>query len=240
MASLDSLYQADSFPRTMAPGGASPIPYRLLAPEHVEPGQRYPLVLFLHGAGERGSDNRAQLKYLPTWMTEAEYRRKYPCYLLAPQCPANEWWIDVEWGQPKPGMTPTISDRLAAVVGACDRVLAQHPIDAQRQYLTGISMGGFGTWDLAIRFPERWAAALPVCGGGDAEHAERMVNLPIWAFHGDRDDVVPPFYSREMIQALREAGGNPNYTELRGVGHDSWTPAYRQSEALDWMFRQVK
>lgn len=233
-----SLFEAGTFPRTGESGGQSLIPYRLLKPEASEPDRKYPLVVFLHGAGERGRDNRSQLKYLPTWMAQSEFRRKYPCYLIAPQCPAGEWWIDVDWSGPEPVRTVVMSDRLQAVVGAVDQVMETHPIDPDCQYLTGLSMGGFGAWDMAMRLPDRWAALLPICGGGDPRHVASLINLPIWCFHGELDDVVPPEYSRTMIDAIRRAGGNPRYTELKGVGHDSWTPAYRDSEALSWLFEQ--
>src|SRR3954462_11480584 len=126
---------------------------RLLRPEPVIPGERYPLIVFLHGAGERGDDNLAQLKYLPEWMAAPDYRSRYPCFLLAPQCPARDWWIDVDWSGPSPRMTRAISSRLAPVIQMVDSLLADEPVDAGRQYLTGISMGGFASWDLAIRMP---------------------------------------------------------------------------------------
>jgi predicted peptidase len=211
---------------------------RLLRPEPIAPGQKYPLLVFLHGAGERGSDNVAQLKYLPEWMAESEHRVRYPCFLLAPQCPSNEWWIDVDWSGPRPRMTASTSSRLASVVEMIDVLLEAEPIDADRQYLTGISMGGFATWDLAIRMPDRFAAVVPVCGGGDTARAGALVNTPVWCFHGEVDDIVPPEHSREMIHALRAAGGAPYYSELIHVGHNSWTPAYRNSKCLEWMFEQ--
>ena len=213
---------------------------QLLAPPAIEPGRRYPLVVFLHGAGERGRDNEKQLKYLPTWMTEPALRERHPCFLLAPQCREDERWVDISWADKKstPQGPPTTD--MLAVIAALNAVIAAEPVDPGRIYLTGLSMGGYGTWDLAARQPERFAALLPICGGGDEATAPRLAKLPIWCFHGDADKVVPVERSRTMIAAVRAAGGDPKYSELPGVGHDSWTPAYRDPAVLDWMFAQAK
>jgi len=116
----------------------------------------------------------------------------------------------------------------------------EYPIDKGRIYLTGLSMGGYGTWDLISRRPELFAAAIPVCGGGDPAQAEKLAKLPIWAFHGDADPLVPVERPRDMIAAIKKAGGEPKYTEYKGVGHDAWTPTYRDSKVLDWLFEQKK
>ncbi len=213
--------------------------YRLLRPEPLPADGRHPLVLFLHGAGERGSDNLKQLKYLPTWLAEPALRRRHPCFVLAPQCRMDERWVDVSWadGHSTPQAAAPTAD-LAAAVAALEDVLAREPVDPSRIYLTGLSMGGFGTWDLAARMPERFAAILPVCGGGDERVAARIARLPTWCFHGDADRAVPVERSRIMIGAVQAAGGRPIYSELAGVGHDSWTPAYRDAFVLDWLFAQ--
>ena len=211
---------------------------QLLAPPALEPGRRYPLVVFLHGAGERGRDNERQLKYLPTWMAEPSLRERHPCFLLAPQCREDERWVDISWADKKstPQGPPTTD--MLAVIAALNAVVNAEPVDPARIYLTGLSMGGYGTWDLAARQPERFAALIPICGGGDEATAPRLANLPIWCFHGDADDIVPVERSRSMIAAVRTAGGDPKYSELPGVGHDSWTPAYRDPAVLDWLFSQ--
>ncbi|NCA10730.1 phospholipase [bacterium] len=213
---------------------------RLLAPSTIESGRRYPLVVFLHGAGERGRDNERQLECLPAWMAEPPLRERHPCFLLAPQCREGELWVDVSWAERKstPHGSPTTD--MLAVTAAVDAVIAAEPVDPARIYLTGLSMGGYGTWDLAARQPERFAALLPICGGGDEATAPRLAKLPIWCFHGAADDIVPVERSRSMISALRAAGGDPRYSELPGVGHDSWTPAYRDPAVLDWLFAQAK
>ncbi len=217
--------------------------YRLLRPVSAAgdggDGHRYPLVLFLHGAGERGNDNAKQLKYLPTWLAEPALRQRHPCYVVVPQCRMDERWVDVSWADakstPQPA-APTVD--LEAATSALEETILREAVDPARIYLTGLSMGGYGTWDLAARMPDRFAAILPVCGGGDDRVAARIAALPIWCFHGDADTAVPVDRSRTMVAALKAAGGRPIYSELAGVGHDSWTPAYRDTFVLDWLFSQ--
>lgn len=198
--------------------------YRLLRPEAPIPGRTYPVVLFLHGAGQVGNDNRSQLKYLPAQMSAEPWRSQYPCYLIAPQCPPGRSWLN----------------QIDVLLAILEHVLKKHPADPKRIYLTGLSMGGFGSWNLATRHPELFAAVVPICGGGDPTLAGRLVDVPIWAVHGDADSVVPVELSRTMIDAIRKARGSPRYTELPGVTHNSWTPAYSQPNGvIAWMFRQV-
>lgn len=213
--------------------------YRVLAPAGVKAGARYPLVLFLHGAGERGTDNLAQLKYLPAWLAEPANREAFPCFVVAPQCRPEKKWADVDWssGKSSPQKPVPTLDMLGAIA-ALEETLRREPVDPARVYLTGLSMGGYGSWDLAARMPGRFAAVLPICGGGDEATAPKLAKLPIWCFHGDADQAVPVERSRSMIEALRAAGGEPRYSELAGVGHDSWTPAYRDRAVLDWLFAQ--
>lgn len=213
--------------------------YRLLKPDSVEPGRKYPLVLFLHGAGERGDNNKAQLKFLPTWMSAEPMRKKYPCFVLAPQCPTNRKWVNVDWSAMKNPMPQEPSDEMKAVIMMLKQIEAEYPVDMDRVYLTGLSMGGYGTWDLACRHADWFAAAAPICGGGDEQQADKLVGLPLWAWHGDADRAVPVQRSRNMIAAIKAAGGDPKYTELPGVGHNSWTPAYtRDDGVLPWLFKQ--
>ena len=216
--------------------------YRLLSPETIEDGKTYPVVLFLHGAGERGRDNKIQLKYLPTFLATPELRKKFPAFVIAPQCPRHEKWVEVDWGSGK--STPTTDEptpSMEATIGILQHVLENYPADRSRVYLTGLSMGGYGSWDLACRHPDWFAAVTPICGGGDEQQAAKIKDLPLWAFHGDADRAVPVERSRTMIAALKAAGGSPKYTELEGVGHNSWTPAYTgEFGLLDWMFEQQR
>ena len=214
--------------------------YRLLRPATIEPETRYPVILFLHGAGERGDDNERQLAHFPTWMAEASLRSSRPCFLVAPQCREKHAWSAFDWETKRAAALPdTPTTDGAAAIAALEAVLASEPAaDPDRIYLTGLSMGGYGSWELAARTPRRFAALLPICGGGDEASAANIAPLPTWCFHGDADPLVPVDLSRSMIAALKAAGGTPVYSELRGIGHDSWTPAYTNPAVLDWLFAQ--
>ncbi len=211
-------------------------PFQLLLPTRTVEG-RAPLVVFLHGAGERGSDNSKQLTWLPLAMAGEPMRSEFPCYLLAVQCPLDEKWVDVPWGDSTPSPMPQSPSRaLRSVIAAMDQVERDKPIDPRRVYLTGLSMGGYGAWDLAMRMPEKFAACVPVCGGGDPSQVSRLRQLPIWVWHGDKDAAVPVARSRQMAEALKAVGSKVRYSELQGVGHDSWRQAYGPDGALAWMF----
>lgn len=233
---IGKLYGSRSVPCPALAGGM--YSYRLMEPEPGPAGQPFPLVVYLHGAGERGSDNASQLRYLPTRMAAPTTRETCPCYLLAPQCRTGTNWVETPRAFDRSVPRAAPGPMMQAVLAAIDDVLANFPIDPRRLYLTGLSMGGYGSWDLGTRAAERWAAVVPICGGGDELYADRLASVPVWAWHGDADDVVPVSRSRVMIEAIRRAGGKPRYTELAGVGHDSWTPAYNSRELLDWMFAQ--
>ena len=214
------------------------LPYRLLQPANIEAGKKYPLVIFLHGAGERGSDNKVQLKNGVGAFSRPDSREKYPCFAFAPQCPKDKKWVDMEWGgatgtaPADPGATQTL------MLAAVDAIEKEFPIDPDRIYVTGLSMGGFGTWDLITRHPGRFAAAIPVCGGGDKEKAAAAKPVPVWAFHGLADNVVMPVRTQDMVAGLRAAGGTAALTEFPGVAHDSWTMAYSEPNLLHWLFAQ--
>lgn len=215
--------------------------YRLMRPAAVAAGATYPLVLFLHGAGERGTDNEKQLMYLPTWMAEPDRRAQYPCFVLAVQCREGSRWADFNWSDKKSTpQKPEPTADLAAAVAALDAVMKAEPVNPDRVYLTGLSMGGYGSWDLAARMPERFAAMIAVCGGGDEATASKLVSLPIWCFHGAADEAVPVERSRTMVEAVKAAGGSVKYTEYENVEHNSWTPAYRDPATLEWLFRQKR
>jgi predicted peptidase len=175
-----------------------------------------PLVVFLHGKGERGADLRLLERHgLPRL---AAGGRIFPFLIVSPQCPETEYWSEA----------PGLPEFVAAAV-------ARHRADPARVYLTGMSMGGFGVWSLAQRHPERYAAILPVCGGGDVRWAPRLRDMPAWAFHGARDETVPPARSVEMVEAIKAAGGAPRFTLYPETGHDSWTETYANEEIYRWL-----
>ena len=211
------------------------LPYGMLEPLRKMPGEKYPLVIFLHGAGERGKDNEEHLKHIEI-LFSVNTLNKYPCYVVAPQCPHGQVWSNLMYGKPF-SATPTRPMELFLEI--YDKLLKQYPIDDSRIYITGVSMGGFGTWDLLARFPKRFAAAVPICGGGDEKTAAQISNIPIWAFHGALDETVPPRLSRKMIAAIQAAGGSPGYTEYPGVKHPSWNQAYKEPMLMSWLFKQT-
>jgi predicted peptidase len=220
--------------------GGQVLPYRLLKPKKIEPGQSYPLVLFLHGAGERGIDNAGQLVHGAGAFATAENRRKHPCFVVAPQCPLDRRWVEVDWSQPSHVMPQKTSVPLTLTFELLDKLVAKLPVDKGRLYITGLSMGGFGTWDAIARRPAYFAAALPICGGGDVAQAAKLKDLPLWAFHGDHDHTVMPRRTTDMVAAIRQAGGMPKITLYPGVDHDSWSRTYADPAVLDWLFAQKK
>lgn len=216
------------------------LPYCLLKPKAVEEGQKYPLVIFLHGAGERGTDNQIQLVHGMNDFASDAIMDKYPAFVIAPQCPEERKWVEVDWTLESHTIPAERSIPLAATFALIDRFLAEQPVDQSRVYITGLSMGGYGTWDALARKPELFTAAVPICGGGDPATAGKFKHVPLWAFHGDLDTAVKPKRSREMIDALRVLGGTPKYTEYHGVAHDSWTQTYADPAMYEWLFAQRK
>lgn len=239
------------------------LPYRLFIPENnnIKP---LPLVLCLHGAGERGSDNELQIKYhrLATSWADSINQIKYPCYVVAPQCPEGEKWVDVEWNAGSYSIEKVpISNELETVVDLIDKLKSEFKIDLNRIYVTGLSMGGYATWDLITRFPNKFAAAIPMSGGGDSSKVKLIKNIPIWVFHGKLDGTVPVSGSRQMIEALEKIGENfirtqylsPQtidyfidkknknfYTEYPNGNHVIWAESYDNPQLFKWVFSQSK
>ena len=199
--------------------------YAILKPAKIKPETKYPLLVSLHGSGGRGSKkwqgNCAANKVL----SQPAMRQKYPCYIIAPTVGRNERWA----GAP-----------LAALTELIKSSLKKHAIDPARIYVTGQSMGGAGTYSAILTEPHLFAAAVPVCGRGQPDQAKKIIHLPIWIFHGEKDSVVPTRHSREMVEALKKAGGKPIYTEYAGVRHNSWTPAYAEEKLWAWLFAQKR
>jgi predicted peptidase len=227
-------------PRQYTGANGQTLNYRLLKPQGYKADRQYPLVVFLHGAGERGDDNVAQLKHGMREFCKPEWREQHPCYVIAPQCPTGKRWSEVDWSAPSSSLPEKTSDALQLTFELVDTMLADAAVNKNRIYITGLSMGGYGTWDALARRPQFFAAALPICGGGDPQTAARFTHVPLWCFHGDADTAVPVNRSREMIEALTAAGGMPKYTEYKGVAHDSWTRTYADAEVIQWMFKQLR
>lgn len=219
--------------------------YQILKPADYDSTKSYPVVLFLHGAGERGSDNFSQLKWGVSHFVEPKMREKYPAFIVAPQVPEEEYWATLEsirdistYVQP---MAEEPSKPMALTIEMLDKLQRDYAIDADRLYVTGISMGGFGTFDLIQRYPKKFAAAVPICGGGDTSRAFMLSELPIWVFHGTKDEVVDPKFSRAMVDAIRLAGGSPGYTEYPDEGHvGAWVQAYSNPHLYEWLFSKER
>ncbi len=216
------------------------MPYRLLIPENYDKSKHYPLLLFFHGYGERGTDNKAQLKHDVGIFVKPEIRQKYPCFVLVPQAPSG--WLGVHIPCDKPIPAPKeLPAPVALALEILNAVTKEYSVDKQRVYLSGASNGACAVWCLLERGPKIWAAAVPVCGAGDPTAIGPAHTVPIWAFSGEKDPTILPERSREMIAALKAAGGDPKYTELAGQGHGpAIAKAYTERELLPWMFAQKR
>lgn len=227
--------------KTYQDAAGNTLGYRWLKPQAIAPGKHYPLVLFLHGAGERGTDNQAQLIHGTHLFLKPEVREKFPCFVMAPQCPPEKKWVEMAWDGDAGTAPAEASVPLRLAMEAMAQLAKDNPIDDQRVYVTGLSMGGYGSWDCITRFPGKFAAAAPICGGGDEKTVTAEVaKTPVWAFHSEDDPVVRVVRTRNMVKAMREAGGKPHYFEYFGLGHNSWGQAYSEPELLPWMFAQRK
>lgn len=250
-----SLFAAISTAKAVSPGvldaysresftdqTGSILPYRLLKPERIEEGQRYPLVIFLHGSGERGNDNEAQLTHGGSVFTNPAVMEKYPAFVIFPQCPEDSQWSPYDkaltFNDSAP--IPEENDTEKALVELIKQTIADNPVDANRIYISGLSMGGIGTFDLACRYPELFAAAAPMCGAVNPTRLTAAKDVRFLIFHGADDDVVPTVWSRKAYKALREAGADVRYVEFAGTNHNCWTPAFNYPEYLEWMFSQRK
>ncbi|MFN9464182.1 MAG: prolyl oligopeptidase family serine peptidase [Planctomycetota bacterium] len=225
-------------PREFVGKSGKPLKYRLIKPLDYKFGKKYPLVLFLHGAGERGEDNAVTLKHAAKDFAGDALRAKYPAYVLIPQCPTGKKWSDVDWSKDSSELPQDPSDSMQSIKELLDEMVENAGVDKTRIYITGLSMGGYGTWDAIARYPGFFAAAAPICGGGDPKTVDRFKSLPIWCFHGAKDQVVKVNRSREMVDALKQLGSPVKYTEYPEAQHDSWTQTYSNPELYDWMFSQ--
>ncbi|MBQ3708600.1 MAG: phospholipase [Clostridia bacterium] len=215
------------------------LPYRIYVPKNYDCGERYPLLVFLHGAGERGTENERQLIHMQYLFNDPD-SPVYDSIVLAPQCPEDSQWVLVPWenGNYSIEETPE-SPGLEALCLLIDECRDFYNVDDDRIYVTGLSMGGFGTWDLLSRHGARFAAGIPICGGGDPSYANLLKRIPIRTFHGSEDGAVPVAGTRAMFAAIRQAGGTLiDYTEFDGEGHGIWDKVYEDREVVDWLYAQ--
>jgi len=228
--------------------------YYLFIPINRNPQKKYPLVLLLHGGDERANvnnppdQNRNVLlnqDYVKVWgpgipgQSTPGVQTQYPTFVVVPQVDNPQHWVDVPTSQGSYTLAAHPTDSLRMAKEIVDALLKQYPgIDPYRLYITGLSMGGYGTWDAIERWPDYFAAAAPLAGAGDPSKATRLVNLPIWAFHGSGDGGVPVSGSRDMVQAIKFAGGHPRYTEYASAGHEIWAQVYSTPAFFSWLFSQ--
>lgn len=239
---MEKLFEKHSY---TASNGAT-VPYRLYVPHNYNPKGSYPVLVFLHGAGERGTDNSSQLKNAMGNLLNQENSPLLNSIVIAPQCPLSDQWVNVEeWSDGTYSYkTMPISSSLFAVVELLDEIEAELPTDTNRYYAMGLSMGGYGTWDLAARYPEKFAGIVPICGGGDnsPEAIARIKDLPIYTVHGASDNVVPYANSTQKLIAELQAQGSTSYTVevLNGYGHNVWDYTSKKAEIMIWLFSQAK
>jgi len=197
--------------------------YAVYVPHEYDPSREWPLILFLHGAGERGDDGLKQTEVGIGRAVRLNPER-WQAIVVMPQCPEGVWW----------------DKAYAHLDQVLELTMGEYRIDQNRQYLTGISMGGYATWMYGATHAQRFAALMPICGGGVTDNAPLLASTPIWAFHGAKDEVVVPRMSIEMVEAVREAGGSAQYTEFEDAAHNSWDPAYADRKAVRWLFNQSR
>ncbi|MCF8380095.1 MAG: dienelactone hydrolase family protein [Bacteroidales bacterium] len=227
----------------------SKLPYRLFVPENYRKGEKYPLVIFLHGGGKKGSDNVSQIRNMagPLAFVNPAVQNKYPSFVLAPQCAKSENWRGTSYSGER--LVKSLEDIKPSSVylmlmELLESLQDDYGIDSDRIYLTGQSMGGAGTWFICLSNPDKFAAIAPICGWSLPSEASAIVDVPVWAFHGAEDKTIPPEGSISMIEALEKAGSTEvKYTEYPNVGHESWEIAYREDtdnngivDLIEWMF----
>ncbi len=225
------------------------LPYRILFPKNYDRTQKYPIVVVLHGAGERGEDNVQQLVHGSGLFLKVENRIKFRAIVIFPQCPTESYWmsgkirhiqhteaLEASFNYPKEPNWP-----LLATIDLVRKIAKEEAADPKRIYISGMSMGGMGTFEALARYPKLFAAAAPICGGGNLEMTKNYARqLPLWIFHGAVDAVINVKYSRDIYAALKANGANVRYTEYPNVNHDSWDNAFAEPEFLPWMFSQIK
>ncbi|MEY4986276.1 MAG: hypothetical protein RL567_55 [Bacteroidota bacterium] len=219
------------------------LPYQILLPNDYNPSKKYPLLVVLHGAGERGTDNEAQMKYGKSVFLDSLNRINYQAIVIFPQCPKESYWSSVKINR---STVPTtfIFDYSAPInwpLQAVIDLVKSMKHDKRRTYIMGLSMGGMGTMEAVSRFPKMFAAANPICGGADLSYVAKYAKrVPLWVHHGDADIVVPVRHSRELVKAVQDQGVEVKYSEYAGVNHNSWDNAFKQPELLSWIFSHRK
>lgn len=223
------------------------LPYRILYPDGFKKGKKYPIVLFLHGAGERGNDNMSQLIHGSKLFADPANRKKFPAIVVFPQCMRESYWSSVEVDRTQTPFTLSfdytkpITLPLQAAIELLQHLIAQGSVDQSRVYISGLSMGGMGTFEAVYRYPELFAAAMPICGGADVNaYDERVAKVPFRVFHGADDAVVSVDQSKKIVEKLKALNVSVEYIEYPGVNHNSWDNAFAEPDYLNWMFSRKR
>ncbi len=237
-AQAEAIDVSDIFDAETYTDGSAILPYRMYLPEDYDPNGSYPLILFFHGAGERGNDNTKQLKNAIGQMFASPDSPVYDCIVVAPQCPSGKQWVNVpNWGSCQYSSDEIAeSDELKLVLKLLDHLKEQYALDSDRIYAAGLSMGGYATWDLLVRHTDLFAAGIPVCGGADWRKAERLTDVPIYTFHGLQDPTVPYHGTEKMVEAIQDAGGEQiTYVTYPNGNHFIWEDAFSTEGLYDWL-----
>ena len=220
------------------------LPYRYLEPQNIKSNKKYPVVLFLHGAGERGTDNEAQLIHCSGQFLNPYVRDTYPAYVFFPQAPQGAFWSIpdrlTELSQDMFAAVTEPSWQLQTIKAMVDSISQLPNVDPRRIYVMGISMGAMATYELCWRYPHLFAAAVPICGGADVNRLPAAARIPWRIYHGDADKVVPVTFSRTAYKALKNAGAKIIYREFAGCTHNSWNPAFNDPDLFPWLFKQKR
>lgn len=227
--------------------GKDSIYYRILFPENFNPAEKYPIVFFLHGSGERGNNNESQLVHGGKLFLKDEVRKKFPAIVVFPQCPANDYWANVNIGPNEKGKRsfsfveggkPT--KPMHALMGMVKNFLKKPYVNRKQVYVGGLSMGGMGTFELLRRKRNTFAAAISICGGDNTNNIQKYKSVPLWIFHGGLDDVVDPVYSIAIAERLKVVGKEVKFTLYPTANHNSWDSAFAEPQLLPWLFSHKK
>jgi predicted peptidase len=235
------------FKKEIYVSGTDTLQYRFLLPLNYDASKKYPLILFLHGSGERGNDNEAQLIHGSSLFLRDSIREKYPAIVIFPQCRENSYWSNVNRFEDKHGEEryiyqaggkPTLDMELLQRL--LKKIIKEYPVEKKQIYAGGLSMGGMGTFEVVWRNPKLFAAAFPICGGADVASAKRFKKTHWWIFHGAKDDVVMPQFSQRIVTALEEIQADVKFTLYPEANHNSWDNAFAEPDLLPWLFSQKK
>ncbi len=237
-----SLYQRLNFIK-----GEVSMPYRLLLPENYSASKKYPLIIFLHGSGERGNDNEAQLSHGADLFLRGSVRKKYPAIVVFPQCAENSYWSNVNIKRDKTGREvftfqtggkPTVAmDLLQQLL---KQLIKNYPVQKKQIYVGGLSMGGMGTFEIVNRNPNLFAAAFPMCGGADVAAAPKFKNTHWWIFHGAKDDTVSPQFDERIVPVLKQLNTDVTFSLYPEANHNCWDSAFAEPMLLAWLFSKSK